>query len=207
MPLLTDLDIVNAACAQVGEEPLGSLDEEVDAGQAAELLYNEVLEFNLDLFKFSFAKQIRQLSRNTLAAALAGYDYVFDLPAERIGPPIYLTDDPTDPDRRYYRYALVGAQAHADDNPLYAMILFRAAPYQWSGTFKSAMVTSLAARLAITLCHDRGLSQDKHQEAYGTPSQDFRGGLMGAAIRADSFTNPPRNQQRDDNPLTSAWTS
>lgn len=205
--LLTDLDIVNAACAAIGEAPLQSLDDEIDAGQSAALLYNAVLEYNLDVYKFSFAKQIRQLSKNALAPALAGYTTVFDMPAERIGNPLYVTDDPTDHMRRFSEYAIVGAQIHASVSPLYAMILFRAPVYNWSGAFKMLMIEALAASFAIPMCHDRALAEEKHRSAYGTPSDDFRGGRMRAAINADSFTNPPRPQDRDSNPLTAAWAS
>jgi hypothetical protein len=37
--LLSDLEIVNAACAMIGEEPLQALDDETDAGQADGLIY------------------------------------------------------------------------------------------------------------------------------------------------------------------------
>lgn len=207
MSLLNELAIVNAACARVGEAPLQGLDQEVDAGQSAALLYDAVLELNLDIYKFSFAKQIRQLSRDALGVALAGYTNVFHMPAERVGNPLYVTDAPTDPDRRFSRYAIVGTQIHADPDPLYAMILYRAPPQNWTGTFKMLQITALAAKFAISLCHDRALADDLQREAYGTPSDDMRGGLMRTAINADSFTSPPRPAARDDNPLTAAWRS
>lgn len=207
MPLLDHIDIVNAACVMVGEEPLQSLDDEIDAGQSAALLYDAVLEFNLQQGNFSFAKQIRQLSRDDLAAKLAGYAYVFDLPAERIGDPVYVTDDPTDPDKRFSRYAIVDSKVHADPEKLYAMIRYRAAPVRWSGPFKLVMITSLAAQFAISLCHDRALSEDKKREAYGPPQDNYRGGLMRTALSAEAFTQPPRPQAMDDNPLTRAWLS
>jgi hypothetical protein len=205
MPLLGPLDIVNAACANIGETPLQALDEEIDAGQSAQLLYDEVLEFNLDVYKFSFAKQLRQLSAVSGEDAFAGYSTVYAIPAEAIGNPVYLTDAPTDPDRRFSRYAIVGDRIHADAGPLYAMIVFRAPPSRWSGAFKSMMISALAAKFAISLAHDRALAEERSREAYGTPSDDFRGGKMRAAINADSFTSPPRPQARDDNPLTQAW--
>lgn len=207
MPLLTGLDIVNAACAQIGETPLQSLDEETDAGQSASLLYQDVVDFNLGLYVWGFAKQIRQLSRDDLTVPLSGFKLVFDLPAERIENPLYLTDDPTDPDRRFYRYQLVGAKVHADEDPLFAMIRFRPDPHNWTATFRAATITSLASRFALSLGHDRATADSKHTEAYGTPSEQFRGGQIGAAIRSEAFTTPPRQQNRDDNPLTAAWRS
>lgn len=205
MPLLAALDIVNAACANIGETPMQALDQEDDAGQSAQLLYDEVLEFNLDIYKFSFAKELRQLSEVSGEDAFAGYARVYALPADAIGGPLYVTDRPTDPDHRFYRYQLTSGRLHADESPLHACILFAAPPARWSGAFKSVMIVSLAAKLAVSLTHDRALAEERLREAYGTPSDNFRGGKMQVAINADSFTNPPRPQMRDDNPLTRAW--
>lgn len=204
MSLLTDLDIVNAACAMIGEEPLQSLEEEIDAGQAASLVYQTTVEFNLGIYLFSFSKQIRQLSRNDVGNPLAGFDYVYDLPAERIGDPIYLTDDPTNADRRFTRYAIVGVQIHTSADPIYAMIRYRAAPHNWSPTFKAATIKAVAAEFAVPMTHDRALADQLRTAAYGTPSEQFRGGMIGAAIRADAYSTPPRAQSQK-NPLADAW--
>lgn len=207
MALLLALDIVNAACAQIGETPLQTMDDETDAGQAASLVYQDVVDFNLGLHPWTFAKQMRQMSRDDVAVPYTGFTYVFDLPSERIENPLYLSDDPTDPRRRFVDYQLVGAKVHASTDPLYAMIRFRPDPYAWSATFRAATITALAARLAITLAHDRALGESKRVEAYGTPSENYRGGQMGAAIRTEAFSTPAQTQDRDTNPLTSAWSS
>lgn len=207
MALLLALDIVNAACAQIGEEPLQSLDDETDAGQSASLLYQDVVDFNVGIYNFSFSKQLRQLSRSDGVSPLAGFLYAYDMPAERIGDPLYLTDDPTDPDVRFTRYAIVGTKIHTSAEQIFAMIRFRPDPHNWSATFKAATITALASRLAMSLGHDRATADAKHVEAYGTPTEGFRGGQLGAAIRADAYSSPPRPQKRDRNPLTSSWKS
>lgn len=207
MSLLDDLDIVNAACAMIGEAPLQSLDEEIDAGMAASLLYQAVVEFNLGIHQFSFSKEIRQLSRDDTAALTAGYDYVYSLPPERIGDPLYCTDEPTNASRRFSAYAIVGQQLHSSATSLYAMIRYRPAPNRWTGPFKLATICAVAANLAIPITHDRALADQLKRDAYGTPQENFRGGLMRAAISAEAFTQPGRPQNRDDNPLTNAWMS
>jgi hypothetical protein len=207
MSLLEPLDIVNAACAMIGETPLQSLDEETDAGQSAGLLYDNTVTFNLGVYVFSFSKQARQCSRDDSTVPLTGYAYVYDIPAEAIGNPLYCTDDITDPDRRFTAYVIVGSKIHTDAETLFAMIRFLPNVRNWSATFRSATITSMAAALAISLTHDRALADAKLKEAYGTPDQNYRGGQLGAAIRDDAFTNPPRKQDRDSNPLTAAWNS
>lgn len=207
MALLDDLDIVNAACAMIGEEPLQELDEETDRGQAAALVYQTTVDFNFGLYSFSFGKQLYQLSQVSGATSLAGFDYVFDMPAERLGDPLYVTDDATDPDRRFSRYALIKSQVHADCTPLFGMFRFRASPDRWSPTFKAATIKAVAAAFAVPLTHDRALADALKVEAYGSSIENYRGGMLGAAIRADTFSVPPRTQNRDNNPLTRAWSS
>lgn len=202
MALTTDLDIVNAACAMFGDDAPLSFDADLGNGQSASVLYESVVEFNIGIYLFSFSRQIFPLSVDDAASPLSGYSHVFDLPPERIEPPIYVTDDPTDPDRRYDRYVLIGDQVHAADNPLYAMCRYRPPVHRWSPTFRKATITSLASHLCLAMAHDKALSDQFRTQAYGTPSQDFRGGEMGAAIKADAFSTPPRRANWQNNYLS-----
>lgn len=207
MALLTALDIVNAACARIGAEPLQDLDEETLGGQAASLIYEELVSFNFGVHPFSFARKIVQLAKVTNAVPLSGWTLVFDLPPERVGPPIYLSDDITDPDRRFTRYTLVEATVHSDAEPLFACIKFMPAPHLWSPTFRSVTITALASRLAYSLASDRQTMDELHREAYGSPVENCRGGQMRAAITEDSLATPPRKPDWKNNPLERAWRS
>lgn len=209
MALMTVLDIVNTACARIGEDPVESLTEDLNGGQSASLLYEEVVDFNLGLQPsgFAFAREVRQLTRLTDAIALAGYRYVFDVPQPYTGLPVFLTDNPKDPDCRYDRYILTNGQVNADDDPLFAMVKFRPDPHRWTATFRTATITALAGRLAFAIASDRNTMDSFYQEAYGSASDNFRGGQIRTALHEDAFANPPRKMAVDRNPLTRAWRS
>lgn len=209
MALQTVADIVNAACAKIGEEPPQSLTEDLGGGQSASLLYEAVVDFNLGLQPsgFHFAREVRQLSRLAGITAFTGFEFVFNVPGAHIGPPVFLTDDPSDPDRRYDRYLLTSGQVHAADDPLYAMVNFRPDPHKWTGTFRMATITALAGELAFAIASDRNTLQAMQQSAYGPPSENFRGGQMRAALSEDGFANPPRRISVARNPLEQAWRS
>ena len=209
MSMLTDLDIVNSACALIGEEPPQSMTDDLGGGQSAALLYEATVDFNLGLQPsgFHFAREVRQLSRIEGATAYTGYDYLFDIPGSRSGPPVFLTDDPSDPDRRYVRFLLTNDQVHAADNPLYAMIKFRPDPHRWTGTFRMATITALAAKLAMAIASDRNTMEVMNAQAYGSSMENFRGGQMRAALSEDAFANPPRKMAISHNPLERAWRS
>lgn len=209
MAVTTVQDIVNMACARIGEEPLQSLTDDVGSGQSAALLYGLVVDFNLGLQPsgFHFAREVRQLSRITGATAFTGYAYVFDIPGARSGPPVFLTADPSDPDARYDRFLLTNDQVHASDDPLYAMVKFRADPQKWTATFQMATVTALAAVLAFAIASDRNTMEVLNRDAYGPPSDNFRGGQMRTALSEDGFANPGRRLTTSRNPLEMAWRS
>lgn len=194
MALLQHLDIVNAACARFGAEPFESLDQDIEGAGPVSLLYEDLVGFNLGIYLFSFSKQLFALSvDDAIATPLSGYKYAFDLPPEALELPIYVTDNVRDPDHRFSRYVILDGKVHADANPLFAMCRYLPDPRKWTPTFRSATVTSFASRLALALADDRNLANDLTTEAYGNPSENYRGGQLGAAIRADSFSTPPRS--------------
>jgi hypothetical protein len=207
--LLTVLDIVNTACARIGEDPVESLTDDLGGGQSASLIYDETVDFNLGLQPsgFSFAREVRQLSKLTDATPLTGYEFVYDIPGTYTGLPVFLSDDVTDPDRRFRDFILTAGQVHSDADPLFAMVKFRPDPSRWTGTFRTATITALAGKLAYAIASNRGTYSDFMQEAYGTPSENFRGGQIRVALSEDGFSNPPRRVQVDNNPLARAWRS
>ncbi|MCH4541428.1 hypothetical protein [Ochrobactrum sp. A-1] len=209
MALLTVLDIVNTACARIGEEPVESLTEDLNGGQSASLLYEEVVDFNLGLQPsgFAFAREVRQLTRLTDAVPLTGFQFVFDIPRPYTGLPVFLSDDIRRPDRVFDDFILTNGQVHSDADPLFAMVKFRPDPHHWTATFRTATITALAGRLAFAIASDRNTMDSFYQEAYGSVSDNFRGGQMRAAIFEDGFANPPRRMATYRNPLERAWRS
>ncbi len=209
MPLLTAIDIVNAAFNRIGEDPIETFEEDGGGEQDASLIYEEVVGFNLGLQPsgFTFAREVRQLSKLANQTPLTGFANVFDIPGPYSGLPVYLSDDITDPGRRFTGFILTGGRVHSDADPLFAMVKFVPDPHRWTDTFRSATITAIASRLAFAVASDRNTQAELRQEAYGTQSENFRGGMMRAALAEDAFANPPRRADVDNNPLTRAWRS
>jgi hypothetical protein len=205
--LLSALDIVNSACAEIGADPLQDLDEDTIGGQAAALVYANVVDFNLGIEPFEFKFEIRQLSQIADASPLSGYTYLFNIPGPRSGPPRWLSDDLTDPERVYNRFRLIRGQVHADDSPLYASVPFRPDPMDWEPAFRKATVTALAAHLATALASDLKTRDRLLLQAYGTPQEQNRGGEMRNAIQNNAQATPSRGIDLDDNPLINSWRS
>lgn len=203
MAVLTPLDVVNRACGRIGCDPLQSLGEDTIGGRGADLTYASVVEFLLGLYPFSFGREFRQLSEVVGDVQFAAYAHAFQLPPDRLGAPLRVMDDPTTPDRGFNAYLISGDLVLSDVAPLYAEISVVPPPSRWSTPFREAATLLLAGELALVLAHDRNLRAELRADALGTPSQQSRGGAIGAAISADSRATPPRRLQAE-NPLLAA---
>lgn len=200
--VVTDLDMVNRACARIGTEPLLSMTESTHGGEAAQLTYDSTVEFLLGNYPFSFAKVFKQLNRDTDAPPFSGYAYRFTLYPERLGPPIKVRQSLTDEDDRFSDYIVNGDKIHSNAETLYGEFLHAAPPHHWTGPFREAFVLALASRLALALRQDEKLSAEIYAQAFGHANEAMRGGAYGAAIRADSFATPAKTLRQTGNPLT-----
>lgn len=208
MAVATDLDVVNAACALLSVEPLQSLGDEMPGGQAAQLLYDPVVEFCLGMAPWSFARRTRQLTRVTGVTSALGFSAIHKLPAERIGQPDRLLRDTSSSASpvQIYDYDEEG-RVHSNEPVLYAQVTVRVLPSQWHPVFRLAVIHATAAALAEPLTGNSSMAQDLMQKSFGTPSESYRGGLMRAALNADARNTPARALPSLSNPLYNAWSS
>lgn len=194
-------DIVNDALALIGDNSIGSFTEDGDL----ERIYRTELGLAVGVYEFSWARRMFLLSRLE-GAAPTGHLHLFALPPERVGPPLRVTDDATDPHRIFNRFELLGDRVAADAPALWALCKFLPAPSSWSSTFRAALINALAGRLAYARSADKDVQERFLRIAYGSPDQGFRAGLIGAAIAEDARSTPPR-RIAPSNPLLDAWRS
>jgi hypothetical protein len=205
MGILDPITVVNRALALVGIEPIQSFADEF-AGSSAGDIYQSVIGFNVGLYPWSFATEMRALGQKTGTSGF-GYSYMHELPADRLGPPLRLSDIATDPTRQFTAYLLSANLVHSNSATIYALTKFMPDPDRWSATFAHASVLSLAAEFAETLGEDAKARAEYREDAYGTPLMAFRGGAMGAAIQEDARATPPRKLPFGSNPLLQAHNS
>jgi hypothetical protein len=204
---LDALTVLNRACARIGNEPLQSPDEATPGGQAASLIYDGVVSFLLGMYPFSWALAFRQLEKLPGVTPLAGYAFAYQLPGDRLGPPLYVTDDPSNDSVRVLRFRLLGDQVHSSAEPLYVEIPVATAPEQWSSTFLEAVTLLLASELSVPLSDDDKRREALRTNAIGTADMNGRGGVLGMAIAQDARATPPRKLRGEVAPLLQAWQS
>jgi len=205
MSALQPLDMVNRMCARIGEIPPLSLDDDVPGGQAAQLIYNGLVEALVGIYPFSFARKWCQLPRLS-AAPLGGWQYAFKLPPEALEPPFRITDRLTDPGRGFSAFTLNGGEVYSDSPELLAEVLVLPPPHIWSATFRECATVAGAAEYALARAADRNTWERLRVVAFGTPQENMRGGLMRVAISNDAQATPALALP-SGGPLINAWRS
>lgn len=206
---VTRLLIANRACALFGNDALQSLDDETPGGQKVELIFDSLLGFCFDLHPWTFMRETVQLAKLTpppIHTVYAnGYRSQFVVPRGFVIHPSRLMRS-KDPDDVLLRFEREGDKVYSDDDTCFAQLLINQHPERWSGSFTHAFTVALAGELALAMADDKQVSMAKKDEAFGPPSMNYRGGLMGAAIQADARNSPVRTLPQS-NPLLDAWAS
>lgn len=200
--MFADEDVVNDALALLGDDGIGSFTDD-ERGRDASRIFRVELGFALGVYPFSWARKIFLLSK-LAEPAPTGHAALFALPPERIGPPLRVTDDATDPDRIFNAFVLLDDRVASDAAALWAECKFLPRASSWSPTFRAAVVTALAGRYAYARAADKDVQERLLRQAYGTPDGGYRGGLIGAAIAEDARATPPRRLPMAANPLSAA---
>lgn len=200
--MLDALRIVQQAAARIGVEAPQSLDD-IAGTDPIELVYGSVVDFCLDLHPWDFCRATVSLSQLAEPGEL-GYRFVYQLPAEAIGEPLRILADVSRPNVPYFGWTLSGRRILANAEPLFAVINTRPQPSAWPATFREAVVLALAAELSLSLAANEDMRLSLRRDAFGTPTEAFRGGAIGAAIRNQAFRTPVKQLPFTD-PLSAAW--
>ncbi len=205
--MINELEIVRSACNRIGLPAPEDLTSEVNSGITAKRAYNQEARAALALHPWSFAQEIVQLARLE-KAPIAGFQYRYQLPVEDLVIATdQLTDTPADETSNYTDFRKIGQEIHTNTDQLYAVVRKQVGPHLWNPLFAQAVIVGLAGVLIESVASDGRRADSLIREAYGSPQEERRGGLIRAAINADGYTTPNRRLRMGNNPLTNAWHS
>lgn len=178
------VDIVNMALTRLGERQIAALTEDTELADLCEVNYLPVLDELLCSHDWSFASRKATLAR--LAAAPANeWSYAYQLPADRIGPPLRLFDSAGTGIDPISDYETVGGdQIHTDAEAVVAEYPFRPDESMFPGYFVSAFADKLAEVLAMPITHSEAVLRARAELAARSISQ--------AKSRDDRLDRPRR---------------
>lgn len=194
--------LVNWALTEIGLPASYSTDGETSFGGQVDRVWQRVLDRCFGLHDWSFCRRTLKLVRHAAKPA-NGWPYGFDLPGDRIGPPLKVLCSADERDVLRH-YDIEGDAVFARQKDVWARCKVALAPDAWDGGFRDAFVTALAAELAVPTMQDIELRNELRRDAFGTASEGMTGGKFGRLIAQDRAGAGVGSPLLRDDPLTAA---
>lgn len=198
----SDIDICSQALLRIGEGTIQSFIEDSDAAEACANLYPDHRKYILSRHHWRFASKKRKLARLT-EAPVNEYTYRFQLPSDLLSGPRAVYPSGDERARPLRDFEIFEKQLFANCDEIWIDFGILVLEPEWPAWFVELAVTSLAAKLAITITDKRSLSETLRLEAWGNPRFQEEG-KFGVAKRLNAALTPPQSMIDDGGPLIAA---
>jgi len=185
----TKLSICSDALIMLGATPLSSFSDGTDEAQVADRLYDDVQDTLLMQYPYSWSVKKVKLSR-LADAPINEWKYKYQLPGDMLGNPkaVFSTSSVGGQPVRDFEIYSDGLFTNLEE--VWIDYQFKPEPSVFPPYFVRLLRTSLAAEFAEPITDQITKAQYYHQQAYGAPSENMRGGLVRVAINIDGADRP-----------------
>lgn len=193
----SDVEICNRALTLLGSGQIQSLDDGSDLARTCKTIYSELKRASLAETHWNFATQKRQLAQET-DTPITEWEHQYTLPADLVRGPetLYSSSGSEVPEQRWEK---VAGKVLTDFNEVYIDYVAEVDEVEFPPYFVEFLSHAVASEIAKNVTDQTTTAQFYDQKAYGPPSSNRNGGLLGKAMRIDSQTTP--TQVINDNPL------
>lgn len=189
---LTDVDVCNLAIGKCSGDRIDALGEESPLGAFCAETYPHTRETLLSAYRWAFCNTVRPLARLEIAAdEQAVMTYKFAAPADLIGA-VHDWRDHADRLQGCSVYVIQSNGAFwSDAAQVFGEYTAAKGEADWPVWFRNLVVHAYAVEVAH-FCQLSTKANQLDQQAFGTPSENRRGGLFGAAMAEDARMAPQR---------------
>ncbi len=190
----TKLSIVSDALIMLGARPLSSFADGTDEAQVGDRLYDDVRDTILMQYPFSWTLKKVKLAR-LVDAPINEWRYNYQFPGDMLGNPraVFSTNAVGSNPVRDFEIYSGGVFTSLEE--VFIDYQFRPEPANFPPYFVRLLKTALAAEFAEPITDQITKAEYYHSKAYGSPSENMRGGLMRVAINIDGASQPSQNIQ------------
>lgn len=201
------IDVASQALARLGEPSISSFEEDSDTAEKVAQLYEPTILQLLGMSSWTFATKRVALAEDASASATSGWQRGFLLPTlrtDRVGKPLafYASANANTP--KSHLYQMKERWVYTNEAAAWCEYVYRAPENLWPGYFQTLAIEALAAVFALPITENASKEQLHRQIAYGSPSQNMRGGLFKVAEDADQIGDTTPSILDDHDPIASA---
>jgi len=185
----TKLSICSDALIMLGASPLSSFSDGTDEAQIADRLYDDTQDTLLMQYPYSWSVKKVALGR-LVDAPINEWKYKFALPGDILGNPkaVFTTSAVSaNPVRDFEIYS---GGLYTNYETVWVDYQFRPEPASFPPYFVRLLKYALAAEFAEPITDQSSKGDFFHGRAYGSPSDNMRGGLVRVAMSIDGADRP-----------------
>ena len=182
----TDISICSDALILLGASPISSFTEGTDSAQACSRLYPDLRDSIISSYVWSWSLKKEQISRLS-TAPVNEWQYAYQLPGNMLSGvlAVFETNGTTERSRRY-GWEIYGEQLFTNMQTVYIDYQQSVAESKMPVYFIRLLRMALAAELAIVITDQATKADYFRGQAFGTPGENGRGGLMREAMNIDA---------------------
>ena len=190
----TKLSICSDALIMLGASPLSSFSDGTDEAQVADRLYPDVRDTLLMQYPFSWSIKKVKLAR-LADAPINEWRYKYQLPGDMLGNPKAVFQSSAISDRPVRDFEIYADGLFTNLENVWVDYQYTPEPAEFPPYFVRLLRTALAAEFAEPITDQITKAQYFHQQAYGSPAENMRGGLFRVAINIDGADRPAQTIQ------------
>jgi hypothetical protein len=190
----TKLSICSDALIMLGAAPLSSFATGTDEAQVADRLYDDVQDTLLMQYPYSWT--LKKVKLAQLAdAPINEWKYKYQIPGDVLGNPKAVFSSSAVGANTVRDYELYNGGLYTNLEEVWIDYQYRPEPAIFPPYFVRLLKHALAAEFAEPITDQITKAEYYHGKAYGTPSENMRGGLVRVAINIDGADRPSQNIQ------------
>lgn len=193
----TDISILSSALNLLGESSIDTLEGDTDAQRVCAQLYPVRKRSLISEYEWSFSKKKVKLARLVLMP-ISGWRYQFAMPTDRVGDVFALYQSAGVSSRVVTDYAMQSGNLLSNATELWLDYQFDTHENELPPYFVMLLTYALASDLAMPITEQASLADYWHVRAFGSPSENNRGGYFRTAVGIDSRGRPSSFIVADD---------
>lgn len=181
----TDISICSKALVLLGAEPISSFNEEKDTAKTCAIIYPMVKSDLCSRYPWRFLMKKKELTRDA-TAPIGEWKYSYVLPGEMQGAaPTALFSSPSHQSAEV-PFEIFGRRVYCDFERVFIDYTTPTIEAEWPPYFVNLMVYALCAHIGFTVTDQQNVVDTWQVAAFGSPSENGMGGMMGTATAIDS---------------------
>tara|TARA_Y100000004_G_scaffold197224_1_gene270513 strand:+ start:6576 stop:7193 length:618 start_codon:yes stop_codon:yes gene_type:complete len=182
----TDLSICSDALILLGASPISSFTEGSDAAQACDRLYPDLRDTMLSTYVWSWTLKKSQIARLS-TDPINEWEYAYQLPGDMLSGvlAVFETSGTNERSRRY-GWEVYGDQLYTNMETAFIDYQATISETKMPNYFVRLLRTALAGELAIVVTDQAAKADYFRAQAFGSPGENGRGGLMREAMNIDA---------------------